>query len=1430
MILFGKRDWRIRGVLGLSLAVGILLGACVTAGASGVVEIGIEDFNDRNHANNLGGEMITWSGLDQGSIALSFDTDNIAASQGSCLKIDYAVPQGGYCGISLSLRGKIEESNLVMNFEDLHGDLLTSWNNPYAVEVEGIGVTGFRFRAKGNGTGDFTHTMKLELEDRFGNRIYNYFEIPNLSGWRDYHFPIENLGIVHLDQMKKISFGFSDYLNDNRTSHMFLDDLVLVTDAPAFDAAVWPDDAFLDLVSQRAFSYFLNFTDENGFVYERASFSDLVGLDGIGYQLAAYCIGHHRGWADPTLLESRVEQILTRLNALPQGPESGTGNSGYRGFFYSFLNADTGTRKDTQSEISLFSNTILQFGVLTAKAYFTHNAAIQSLADQLFSAVQWNWMVETAAGENAHKFFWAWTPETGFSGYVDGYSDESLLANILALGAPTHPTTMETYNARTRGFGSYPQDGGSLIAVSWTGSLSAYILSSCWLDVEKGGVDRHSPDSVNIWENNRQAVIANRRFCIDHQDGTAGNGDDLFQTYGENAWGLTACTNPSPVDPGTTIGESYYAFGALPTHQNANNPSIPAPHTGTLAIHGAGAALNYLPDESIAALRSYYALQGLWNPLTGFVDSFSLDPHSYEVVGEGTLNVSPIQELNGPWINPVPMGIHTGVLLLAIENHRSGLIRNLSFHDPAVVAGWNSAFTKPARAVLVAPQLTMTESEDHQELKVALTSQPTADVTITLSVSDTQVCTIMDTTVRLNQTNWNQGVAVVVSPTGDDDHRAGENRRCLIETSPAVSTDPDYNGLPTTDVAVTVVDDDTFSVSVSETELAVNEPEGQATFDLVLTSRPAADVTVALSSSNPNECRVSPASVVFTEADWSVSRTVTVTAVDDGLPDGTQACSILIWPTVSQDETSDGVDPPDVMVSVVDENPPILIEHVSPAMGIVGQPLETTLTGLGFYPNTALYMKASDVAEYGSAISQSTIDGTDQITATLPAQQTAGQYDIKVVNDFGAHEIKGAVSFQAAQVVDELKGKKAVIVAGGGPYEGNLLWNATLTCSTMAYSSLTSQGYSPGNIYFLSSGPAIDVDGDGTSDVDDPATSERLEYAIKTWTRDPRSPTDELILFMTGHGNEAFFEMEQDQGLHADDLRQWLEDLRSGWTGRVILIYDACRSGSFLDPLKSISNCLVISSTEPDERAWFIHDGRMSFSYYFWEKIYSEGHLYNAFQKAGTLVGLDQTPLIDLNGDGRPDTVTADHLANDIVIGRGRVAASQLPDIQAIFDAMSLICESSLRLWCADVTSANGISQIWARISPPQPMDNDPSEPVLSNPTVILRDENGDGVYEAQYDDFTRFGSYQICIYARDKTEHQSLPVCRQVGRTCQGDIDGDGLITLLDVLTSLKVLAGVETHAGIAPVYVGSGQDVDGDETIGLPEVIHQLHAIAAE
>ena len=657
-----------------------------TAVAQAGIELIFEDYNDQDVFNNFSGNWDKWENS-PGSLNWSFDTTNSRAGHGTCLRVVYSVPNDGYAYIWNSLLGKADFDNQYLDFTDLYSDLKNSSGNP--TDVEDVQVTRFSFWAKGNDTGEgFSHVIKVELKDTHNNIAFKTFEIPNMSDWTKYEFPVSQMSNVDLTHMKEVVFVLSDHANNYRTSHFFWDDLSFSTTETPYDASTWSDDQFLDVVAHRAFKYFLTFTDDLGFALDRSTSSDLVSVAAIGFQLTAYCIGHQKGWADG--LESRVETILQNLASLPMGPEPGTVNAGYRGFFYHFLNVDTGKRKDSSVELSLYDTTLLMHGILSAKEYFPGNPNIQALAQSLYDSVEWSWMVDTSPGDHEHQFHLAWKPETGFEGHADGYTDEALLVDVLALGSSTYPTTMATYNARSRFFGVYPSTSSDSIAAAWTGSLFNYFFASCWLDLENSGVDRHATYPLNIWENNGRAIVANRQFCINHQDTVMGNGDDKYTTYSELSWGLTACDNL--VDPSSGPPSEYYAFGALPTQQNIQY-STDAPHLGTIAVYGAGSSIMYTPGEAISALRHYYSNTCLWSPLFGFGDAYSSDPHYFEIDEDGNLEIHPATWLNGgSWVNHMMMGIDEGPLLLAIENYRSSIVWNLTNNNVNIKAGLDSIY------------------------------------------------------------------------------------------------------------------------------------------------------------------------------------------------------------------------------------------------------------------------------------------------------------------------------------------------------------------------------------------------------------------------------------------------------------------------------------------------------------------------------------------------------------------------------------------------------------------------------------------------------------------------------------------------------------------------------------------------------------------
>ena len=244
--------------------------------------------------------------------------------------------------------------------------------------------------------------------------------------------------------------------------------------------------------------------------------------------------------------------------------------------------------------------------------------------------------------------------------------------------------------------------------------------------------------------------------------------------------------------------------------------------------------------------------------------------------------------------------------------------------DPPDVSVTNTDNDVPGVTVNPTSGLTTTEAGGTAQFTVKLDSLPTADVTIALSSSDTTEGTVSPIALTFTPANWD--VLQPVTVTGANDDIDDGNVAYSIVTAPAVSTDSSYNSLNASDVSVTNTDDaDAAGITVTPTSgPTTTEAGGTATFTVVFTSVPTADVTIALSSSDASEGTVTPASLTFTVANALTPQTVTVTGVNDDIDDGNVAYSIVTAPAVSTDSSYNSLNASDVAVANVDnDDPPV---------------------------------------------------------------------------------------------------------------------------------------------------------------------------------------------------------------------------------------------------------------------------------------------------------------------------------------------------------------------------------------------------------------------------------------------------------------------------------------------------------------------------
>ena len=157
---------------------------------------------------------------------------------------------------------------------------------------------------------------------------------------------------------------------------------------------------------------------------------------------------------------------------------------------------------------------------------------------------------------------------------------------------------------------------------------------------------------------------------------------------------------------------------------------------------------------------------------------------------------------------------------------------------------------------------------------VALSSQPTAQVTVAVSSADPGAVAVSQSSLTFTVANWATAQSVTATGVQDAD-AADENVTVSLSASGG-----DY-GSVTGAVTVDVDDDETAALNVSVSTLALVEGGAAASFTVALATPPTQTVTVAVSSSDVGAVTVDKSSLTFTAADWNTAQTVTVAPVDD---------------------------------------------------------------------------------------------------------------------------------------------------------------------------------------------------------------------------------------------------------------------------------------------------------------------------------------------------------------------------------------------------------------------------------------------------------------------------------------------------------------------------------------------------------------------
>lgn len=428
--------------------------------------------------------------------------------------------------------------------------------------------------------------------------------------------------------------------------------------------------AMLDDLQKRSFLFFWETTNpENGLVPDRWPTPSFSSIAAVGFGLASYPVGAERSWITRAQARDRVLSTLEFFATAPRGPQA-AGIAGHKGFFYHFLDMQSGHRyRDV--ELSTIDTTLLLGGVLVCQSYFDRDdpkeSKIRELAEKIYREVDWTYFLHRPP-----LVAMGWTPEKGFGTHDWRGLDEASMLYVLALGSPTHPIDPAAWTEWTSTYQWRSYYGWEHVNFA---PLFGHQYSHIFIDF-RGIQDAYFREKgIDMFENSRRAVYAQRAYGMDNPNGWKG--------YGENVWGLTACDGPGD---GTAIidGRARHFMGYAARGASA----VEVRDDGTIAPTAAAASLPFAPEIVIPAVEEIHRRWGrLLYQKYGFLDSFNptlVRPPDFRLE-HGSID----PELG--WINSDYLGIDQGPIVLMIENHRTGLIWETLKKNPHVIRGLRRA-------------------------------------------------------------------------------------------------------------------------------------------------------------------------------------------------------------------------------------------------------------------------------------------------------------------------------------------------------------------------------------------------------------------------------------------------------------------------------------------------------------------------------------------------------------------------------------------------------------------------------------------------------------------------------------------------------------------------------------------------------------------
>lgn len=405
------------------------------------------------------------------------------------------------------------------------------------------------------------------------------------------------------------------------------------------------DDEMLLSLQRETFEYFLRESSAlTGLIIDKTQPGSPSSIAVVGMGISSYVIG-----VEEKLLsrDEAIDRILRILRFFQHSEQSTAKDAtGYKGFYYHFLEMDTGKRT-WKSELSTVDTAFFIAGVLSAVTYFRGDdekeKEIRTIGTQLYLRIDWVWALN-----GGKSLTHGWKPESGFLPYRwnDNYS-EALLIYILALGSPTYPIKPEGYLQWTS---TFTQKKIYSLQYIYAGPLFIHQFSHLWIDFHGIRDDYTRNAGFDYFENSRRATLVHRQYAVENSL--------QYEHYGPFCWGLTASDGPGRKRVTINgVQRTFYGYKAR---------GAPfGPDDGTISPWAVVASLPFSPDIVLETTRHS-------------IEKFNLKPpHQYGF--NASFNPTyPEKKLNSfGWVSPWKFGLNQGPVIMMVSNYRKAVMWEL---------------------------------------------------------------------------------------------------------------------------------------------------------------------------------------------------------------------------------------------------------------------------------------------------------------------------------------------------------------------------------------------------------------------------------------------------------------------------------------------------------------------------------------------------------------------------------------------------------------------------------------------------------------------------------------------------------------------------------------------------------------------------------